>query len=252
MNELSSEEQERYLRQIILPDIGMEGQLRLKNAHILCIGAGGLASSVLMYLTAAGVGHMTIVDYDVVALSNLNRQILHSTNSLGKAKVHSAQTRLSGLNPHVELRTLEIRWDDSASDEIIQEAPYALIIDASDNYSARFLSNKMAIKYKIHLVYGAVSGFNGQVGVFSPHVAPETGCYQCLLPELPPASDKPIGVIGTSPGLIGTLQATEALKLILGIGTPLVGKLFHFNGLTYRNGIISIPRNPHCPACSTI
>lgn len=246
MSFLSDKERERYTRQIIMPEVGDEGQAKLKNASVLCVGAGGLGSPVLYYLTAAGIGKIGIVDHDVLSESNLQRQILHGSKDLGMNKAINARKRLLELNPAQRLDIFDTRLSEANSAQIIEG--YDLVIDACDNYATRFIINKACIKNKIPMIYGAISGFIGQVSVFYP--AGGTPCYRCLIPGEPATSAEPIGVIGATPGVTGSLQAAEAIKWILGAGTPLTGKLLTMDLLQATSRIIQIKKDPCCPDCS--
>jgi adenylyltransferase/sulfurtransferase len=246
---LTAEERTRYARHITLPEVGADGQRRLKAARVLCIGAGGLGSPAALYLAAAGVGTLGIVDPDRVELTNLQRQILHGTSGEGRPKVDSARERLLELNPGVTVELFPERFDAARAREIV--AGYDVVVDGTDNFATRYLSNDVCCWAGIPNVYGSIYRFEGQCAVF----APATGgpCYRCMFPEPPPPGEVPscseIGVLGVLPGLIGTLQATEALKLILGIGQPLVGRLLHFDALTCRMREFQLRKNPACPLC---
>ncbi|HET7313830.1 molybdopterin-synthase adenylyltransferase MoeB [Salinisphaera sp.] len=245
---LDAGERARYARQLTLPEIGDAGQTRLRDARVLVIGAGGLGSPAALYLAAAGVGHLAIVDHDTVDRSNLHRQILHRDASVGQPKVRSAQATLTALNPTIEVVPVEARVaPDNAADLV---AGYDLVIDGSDNFSARYAINDACVAAHIALVYGAVERFAGQVGVFPAGGAP---CYRCLFAEAPPAGSAPTcaeaGVIGAVPGLVGTLQALEAIKLIVGMTNTLSGKLLSLDVRTQRWRTLSLPGNPDCPIC---
>ncbi len=246
----SEEERLRYARQLLLPELGDEGQEKLKNASVLCIGTGGLGSPAELYLTAAGVGRLGLVDSDRVELSNLQRQILHGQSSLGVEKTDSARQRLTSLNPHVQIETYTERFTPENGGQIL--SGYDLLLDASDNYETRFVSNDACTAAGKPMVFGAVSQWSGMISVFAPHLGGP--CYRCMLPEppapgaVPPASAT--GIIGAVPGVIGSLQAMEALKLILGTGTPHIGRLFHLNALSGQSRLIPLRKDPHCPCCS--
>ncbi|MBI4946559.1 MAG: molybdopterin-synthase adenylyltransferase MoeB [Bacteroidetes bacterium] len=237
---LSSEEQNRYSRHIIMPEIGIEGQEKLKQAKVLVVGAGGLGCPVLQYLTAAGVGTIGIVDDDVVDESNLQRQILFSSEDIGKSKVEVASKKLSLLNPHCQLPTANCRLSSANALEIIKD--YDLIIDGSDNFPTRYLVNDACVMLNKPLVFGSIFKFEGQVSVFNYRNGPT---YRCLFPE--PPVDSPncaeIGVLGVLPGIVGTLMTNEALKIILGIGSVLSGKLFVMDALNCQTQIISFGKN---------
>lgn len=250
---LSASEQQRYSRQLLLPELGLQGQEKLKRAKVLLIGAGGLGSPAALYLAAAGVGTLAISDGDRVDLSNLHRQIVHRTDSIGIAKPRSAATQLQALNPLV--RVLELPALNAANiDEILPQ--FDIVVDGSDNFPTRFLVADACVKHKKPLVYGAVLRFEGQVSVFMgpADASGAAPCYRCLFPAPPPPEHAPscaqAGVLGVLPGVIGTLQATEAIKLITGIGTSLGGRLLIFDAKNARFREISIPRDPHCPSCA--
>lgn len=245
----SPNETSRYARHFSLPEVGAEGQRRLKAARVLCIGAGGLGSPVLMYLAAAGIGEIGLIDPDTVDQSNLQRQILHSTNDVGRLKVESARDRLTSINPEVCLTTFPNRFTASNAARIA--APYDVLIDGTDNFATRYLSNDLAVLTGKPNVYGSIYRFEGQVSVFAPHLGGP--CYRCLFPH-PPAPDAVPscaegGVLGVLPGIIGCLQANEAIKLILGVGEPLVGRLVHFDALAFRFREIRLRRDPDCALC---
>ncbi|MFC2083327.1 molybdopterin-synthase adenylyltransferase MoeB [Candidatus Bipolaricaulota bacterium] len=248
-SELTNEQIERYSRHLLLPEVGVEGQKRLKAARILIVGAGGLGSPAALYLAGAGVGYLGIVDADTVSLSNLQRQILHGTATLGHPKVDSAKSRLLDFNPdiHVEIYS-ELFTSESA--ERIADG-YDLIIDGTDNFPTRYLINDVALRLGIPFMYGAVFRMEGQASVFCVNDGP---CYRCVFPT-PPAPESVMtcseaGVLGVVPGLIGTIQATEAIKCILGLGTSLTGRLLICDTGEMRFDAISIEKNPQCPVCS--
>jgi len=245
----SREETSRYARHFSLPEVGVEGQRRLKAARVLCIGAGGLGSPVLMYLAAAGIGEIGLIDPDTVDLSNLQRQILHGSDDVGRLKVDSARETLAEINP--ELRLTTFPECITAANAKALAAPYDVIIDGTDNFATRYLSNDLAVLTGKPNVYGSIYRFEGQVSVFAPHLGGP--CYRCLFPE-PPAPDAVPscaegGVLGVLPGIVGCLQANEAIKLILGIGDPLVGRLVHFDALAFRFREIRLRRDPICALC---
>ncbi len=249
---LDAEARSRYSRHLLLPQVGEAGQLRLMRARVLMIGAGGLGSPAAMYLAAAGVGHLRLVDHDHVDLSNLQRQILHTTADVGEAKTQSAATRLRALNPRVALELVNERVIAANAMALLEGVD--VVIDGSDNFATRYLLNEACTRRGVPLVYGAVHRFEGQVSVFWPARPGAPGpCYRCLFPEPPPPEAAPncaeAGVLGVLPGLIGTLQATEALKLLLGIGEPLIGRLLHFDALTMHPREVRLPRDPECPGC---
>ena len=249
MNRLSDEEVRRYIRQIILPGIGPAGQEKLRDAAVLIVGVGGLGSPVSLYLAAAGIGRIGLVDHDSVSLSNLQRQVIHSTEEIGRPKVESAAKRLSALNPKIEIETYAEPFTSSSAERIGRG--YDLIVDGTDNFPARYLINDLSLKLQIPFVYGAIFRMEGQVSVFPGEGGP---CYRCLFPEPPPPERvltcEEAGVLGVVPGTIGTIQATEAIKMILGIGTPLAGRLLVYDALTMRFETIAISQDPDCPACT--
>ncbi|MEO7725341.1 MAG: molybdopterin-synthase adenylyltransferase MoeB [Chthoniobacterales bacterium] len=246
---LNEEERLRYSRQLMLPEIGLAGQERLKAARVLCLGAGGLGSPAALYLAAAGVGTIGLVDDDRVALSNLHRQLLHGTGDVGRAKTESARERLREANPQIEVRLHPCRFESGNAEEILHN--YDLIVDGTDNFATRYLSNDVAVFAGKPNVYGSIFRFDGQTTVFAPHLGGP--CYRCLFPEPPPPGAVPscaeAGVLGVLPGIVGTMQATEALKLILGIGEPLIGRLVHFDALKMKFREFNLKRDPECPVC---
>ncbi len=247
---LSPDELQRYHRHLILPHIGEDGQRRLKAARVLLIGAGGLGSPAALYLAASGVGRLGIVDADVVEVSNLQRQLLHGTRDVGRAKVASAADRLRDINPHVDVVALHARLTSANALEIIRD--YDLVVDGSDNFPTRYLVNDACVLLGTPVVYGSVIRFEGQASVFGVEGGP---CYRCLFPDPPPAGSIPDcadgGVLGVLPGLLGIIQATEAIKLITGAGEPLVGRLLLVDALRMHFTTMEFPRNPECPACGT-
>jgi adenylyltransferase/sulfurtransferase len=246
--ELSSDEILRYSRHLIMPEVGMEGQLRLKAASVLCIGAGGLGSPLALYLAAAGVGRLGIVDFDVVDLTNLQRQVLHSTDTVGKPKLESAATRLRALNPDIVLELHETRLSSENALELFK--PYDIVADGTDNFPTRYLVNDACVLLGKPNVYGSIFRFEGQASVFDARRGP---CYRCLYPEPPPPGLVPSGaeggVLGILPGTIGLIQATETVKLILGIGEPLVGRLMLFDALKMSFRELRLRKDPKCPIC---
>ena len=248
--DLSQEEILRYSRHLIIPDVGLTGQRRLKAARVLLIGAGGLGSPLALYLAAAGVGHLGLVDFDVVDVSNLQRQVLHGTRDIGRPKLESARARVADVNPHVELTTYETILDSSNALEILEG--YDIVIDGTDNFPTRYLVNDACVILGKPNVYGSIFRFEGQASVFATEQGP---CYRCLFPEPPPPGMVPScaegGVLGVLPGLIGTIQATETIKLILGIGEPLIGRLLLVDALGARFRTVKLHKNPECPACGT-
>ena len=248
-NSLSNEEIRRYSRHLILPEFGMTGQRRVKHGSVLLIGTGGLGSPLALYLAAAGVGHLGLVDFDVVDESNLQRQIVHGTSTLGSAKTESARRRLRDLNPHIEITTYEEQMTSENALELMR--PYDVIVDGTDNFPTRYLTNDASVMLGKPNVYGSIFRFEGQATVFYPK---EGGpCYRCLYPEPPPPGLVPScaegGVLGVLPGVIGTIQATETLKLLAGIGEPLVGRLLLYAALSMRFRELKLRRNPDCPVC---
>ena len=249
IDNFSQEEKIRYARQTILPMIGLEGQERLKNARVLMIGAGGLGSSPAIYLAAAGVGTIGIVDPDVVSLSNLHRQILHYTFDIDKPKVVSAAEKLKQINPHVNIVTHQARLSAGNAKSIF--ADYDLIIDGTDNLPSRYLINDACFFAKKNFIFGGVQQFEGQLSIFGSGGP----CYRCIFRELPPPGEMPscaeAGVIGVVPGIIGLMQANEAIKWICGIGEPLLGRLLIFDALSARWREVKIKKDPECPLCGT-
>ncbi len=247
--ELTKEELRRYARHLSIPDFGIEAQRKLKSARVLCIGAGGLGSPVTMYLAAAGIGTLGIVDADVVEESNLQRQLLHGTSDLGRTKLDSALDRLQDINPHVRLEGHATRFTSSNAMALASE--YDVIIDGTDNFPTRYLSNDVCVFLKKPNIYGSILRFEGQCSVFAPHL--NAPCYRCMSPTPPAPGLVPScaegGVLGVLPGLIGTMQATEAIKLIAGIGQPLLGRLLHVDTLSMKFRTFNLRRDPECPVC---
>ncbi|MCS6881890.1 MAG: molybdopterin-synthase adenylyltransferase MoeB [Oscillochloridaceae bacterium] len=246
---LSNEEIARYSRHLIMPEVGMEGQRRLKQGSVLLIGAGGLGSPLALYLAAAGVGHIGLVDFDVVDASNLQRQIVHGTSTVGIAKTESARRRLLDLNPHIEVTVYETQITSANAFDLLR--PYDVIVDGTDNFPTRYLTNDASVLLGKPNVYGSIFRFEGQATVFSPqHGGP---CYRCLYPEPPPPGLVPScaegGVLGVLPGVIGTIQATETIKLLTGIGEPLIGRLLLYDALSMHFRELKLRRNPNCPVC---
>jgi adenylyltransferase/sulfurtransferase len=246
---LSRDDLGRYSRHLILPEVSTEGQGRIKAARVLCIGAGGLGSPATLYLAAAGIGTLGLVDADRVDASNLQRQILYGTGDVGKEKVESARKRLRDLNPDMEIVLHKARLTSANATEII--APYDVVIDGSDNFPTRYLSNDVCVFARKPNIYGSVFRFEGQASVFAPHLGGP--CYRCLFPEPPPPGAAPscaeAGVLGVLPGIIGLIQATEALKLIIGAGESLAGRLLHFDALKMKFREFNLRRDPQCPVC---
>jgi len=247
---LTREELVRYSRHILLPQVGEDGQRRLKNSRVLLVGAGGLGSPVALYLAAAGVGTIGLVDFDVVDLSNLQRQILHGSAAIGSSKIDSARDRLRDINPNVRVEAHETRLTSVNALEIARG--FDVIVDGTDNFPTRYLVNDTSVLLGIPNVYGSVYRFEGQASVFG---APGGPCYRCLFREPPPRELVPScaegGVLGVVPGLVGTIQATETIKLLLGIGDTLVGQLLTIDAMTMAFRTIELRRDPECPACGT-
>jgi molybdopterin/thiamine biosynthesis adenylyltransferase/rhodanese-related sulfurtransferase len=245
---LSHSEILRYSRHLLIPEVGLEGQRKLKAASVLVIGTGGLGSPVALYLAAAGVGHIGLVDYDVVDFSNLQRQVIHGTSGLGELKVESARQRMLDINPDIQVDVYNEPFTSENAMRIAQD--YEILIDGTDNFPTRYLVNDLCVLTGKANVYGSIFRFDGQVSVFDARYGP---CYRCLFPEPPPPGLVPScaegGVLGVLPGTIGTLQATEALKLILGIGEPLVGKLMLYNALDMSFDFVKLRKNPNCKVC---
>jgi molybdopterin/thiamine biosynthesis adenylyltransferase/rhodanese-related sulfurtransferase len=248
--DLSRDEVSRYARHLIIPSVGVEGQKRLKAARVLIIGAGGLGSPLALYLAAAGVGHLGLVDFDVVDASNLQRQVLHGTKDIGRPKTASARERIADVNPFVELTTYETALTSKNALDIIET--YDIVVDGTDNFPTRYLVNDACVLLGKPNIYGSIFRFEGQASVFSTGDGP---CYRCLYPVPPPPGTVPScaegGVLGVLPGLIGTIQATETIKLILGIGEPLIGRLLLVDALGMQFRTMKVRKNPACPACGT-
>jgi sulfur-carrier protein adenylyltransferase/sulfurtransferase len=247
---LSQEEVQRYGRHLMLPEVGLEGQKRLKAARVLVVGAGGLGSPVGLYLAAAGIGRLGIVDFDTVDVSNLQRQVLHGTKDVGRKKVDSARERIRDLNPHVDVVTHDARFSAANALELV--GGYDLVVDGTDNFSTRYLVNDACVMLGRPNVYGSIFRFVGQSTVFCAEGGP---CYRCLHPQPPPPELVPScaegGVLGILPGLIGLVQATEAVKLAAGIGEPLVGRLLLVDALHMEFHAVEVRKDPSCPACGT-
>jgi molybdopterin/thiamine biosynthesis adenylyltransferase/rhodanese-related sulfurtransferase/molybdopterin converting factor small subunit len=245
---LSNEEILRYSRHLIMPEVGMQGQRKLKASRVLLIGAGGLGSPLALYLSAAGVGKMGIVDFDVVDLTNLQRQVIHSTEKVGKPKLESARDAIRGINPHVVVETYETRLSSENALDILAE--YDIIVDGTDNFPTRYLVNDACVLLGKPNVYGSIFRFDGQVTVFDARKGP---CYRCLYPTPPPPDLVPScaegGVLGVLPGIIGTLQALETIKLIIGQGESLIGRLVLFDALRFSFREFTLKKNPDCPVC---
>jgi molybdopterin/thiamine biosynthesis adenylyltransferase/rhodanese-related sulfurtransferase/molybdopterin converting factor small subunit len=245
---LSNDEILRYSRHLIMPEVGMEGQQRLKAARVLCVGAGGLGSPLTLYLAAAGVGTLGLVDHDVVDYTNLQRQILHGTADVGRPKLASASEKLRAINPYIDIETFETRLTSENALDIVRR--FDVVVDGTDNFPTRYLVNDACVLTGKPNVYGSIFRFDGQVSVFATRDGP---CYRCLYPEPPPPGLVPScaegGVLGILPGLVGVMQATEAVKLILGKGQPLVGRLLLVDALGMRFRELKLRRNPQCPVC---
>jgi molybdopterin/thiamine biosynthesis adenylyltransferase/rhodanese-related sulfurtransferase len=248
---LSDEQRNRYQRHLLLPEIGPSGQQKLLDSKVLVLGAGGLGSPASIYLAAAGVGTIGILDMDVVDRSNLQRQILHNSDRIGERKVESARKTLTALNPDVNVVTHDVRLGADNVVEIM--SGYDLVVDATDNFPSRYLVNDAALLTRTTVVHGSIFRFEGQATVFQPYVGP---CYRCLFPEPPPAEFAPscaeAGVLGVLPGIIGSIQAVEAIKLLVGIGEPLVGRLLAYDALAEEFRSFSFRRDPACPACGEL
>jgi sulfur-carrier protein adenylyltransferase/sulfurtransferase len=246
---LSNEELARYSRHLLMPEVSVDGQRRLKAARVLCIGTGGLGSPAALYLAAAGVGTIGLVDFDEVELSNLQRQVLHGTRDIGRAKLESARDRLRDANPNLDIELHDCRFcSENASDLV---ARYDIVIDGSDNFPTRYLSNDVCVWARKPNVYGSIYRFDGQSTIFAPHL--DGPCYRCLFPDPPAPGTIPncaeAGVLGVLPGIIGLIQATETVKLILGIGEPLVGRLLHFDALKMKFREFKLRPDAQCPVC---
>ena len=247
---LTPEEIKRYSRHLIMPEVGIDGQRRLKAGSVLCIGAGGLGSPVALYLAAAGIGRMGIVDFDVVDFSNLQRQVIHGTPDVGRPKLLSARDRIQAINPHVQVDLHETALTSKNALELF--APYDVIVDGTDNFPTRYLVNDACVLTGKPNAYGSIFRFEGQASVFATKEGP---CYRCLYPEPPPPGLVPScaegGVFGVLPGMIGMIQATEAIKLILGVGEPLIGRFLIYDALKMRFRELKLRKDPECPVCGT-
>jgi len=248
--DFSNDEIARYSRHLIMPEVTLEGQKKLKAAKILCIGTGGLGSPIALYLAAAGVGTLGLVDCDIVDYSNLQRQILHGTKDVGRKKILSARDRIKDVNPNVQVELHDAFFTSENAREIVEG--YDIVIDGTDNFPTRYLSNDICVFLKKPNIYGSIFRFDGQVTVFAPHLGGP--CYRCLYPEPPPPGMVPScaegGVLGVLPGIIGVIQAIEAVKLIVGIGEPLIGRLLHFDALKMKFREFKVRKDPKCPVCS--
>ncbi|HEY0180366.1 MAG TPA: molybdopterin-synthase adenylyltransferase MoeB [Dokdonella sp.] len=247
---LDADAAERYARHLVLPEVGVAGQRRLADARVALVGAGGLGAPVSLYLAAAGVGRLTLIDDDRVERSNLQRQVVHADARVGLPKVDSARTALNALNPRVRVDAVAERVQAANVERLLEG--HDVVVDGADNFPTRYLLSAASVRLRIPLVYGAVHRFSGQVGVFDPRRA-DSPCYRCLFPSPPSADEAPncseVGVLGVLPGIVGLLQASETLKLILGIGTPLVGRLLCHDALAGTFRELRVPRDPECPGC---
>jgi molybdopterin/thiamine biosynthesis adenylyltransferase/rhodanese-related sulfurtransferase len=247
---LNAEEIKRYSRHLIMPEIGMDGQRRIKAGSVLCIGAGGLGSPAAMYLAAAGVGRIGIVDFDVVDYSNLQRQLLHTTPDVGLSKLQSAKNKINALNPHVQVETFEEALSSDNAMRLFKG--YDVILDGTDNFPTRYLVNDACVLMGIPNAYGSIFRFEGQASVFATKDGP---CYRCLYPEPPPPGLVPScaegGVLGVLPGVIGVIQATESIKLLTGVGNPLIGRFLIYDALNMKFRELKLRRDPDCPVCGT-
>ena len=248
--QLSKDEILRYSRHLIMPEVGMEGQLKLKQAKVLCIGAGGLGSPLALYLGAAGVGKLGLVDFDVVDFTNLQRQVIHGTSDVGRTKLESARDTLLEINPNVEIETFETRLSSDNALDIFRE--YDIVADGTDNFPTRYLVNDACVLLGKPNVYASIFRFEGQASIFYAEQGP---CYRCLYPEPPPPGLVPScaegGVLGVLPGIMGCIQAMETIKLILGRGEPLIGRLLLFDALSMKFRELKLRKNPDCPVCGT-
>jgi len=248
--ELTTDDLSRYSRHLILPEVGMEGQQKLKAARVLCVGTGGLGSPLALYLTAAGIGTLGLVDFDVVDASNLQRQIIHSTKDIGRSKLDSAEEKLKALNPAINIVKHNTMLSSANALDILKD--YDIVADGTDNFPTRYLVNDACVLLGKPNAYGSIFRFEGQASVFAAEHGP---CYRCLYPEPPPPGLVPScaegGVLGILPGLVGVIQATEVIKLILGKGEPLIGRLLLVDALNMRFRELKLRKNPDCPVCGT-
>jgi sulfur-carrier protein adenylyltransferase/sulfurtransferase len=251
--QLSNEEIQRFSRHLILPEVGMEGQIKLKNAKVLLVGTGGLGAPLGLYLAAAGIGTIGLVDFDVVDVSNLQRQVIHGTKDIGRKKIDSAADRMLDINPHLKIVKHEVPLTSENAKEIV--AQYDIVADGTDNFPTRYLVNDVCVLLNKPNVYGSIFRFEGQSSIFATEDGP---CYRCLYPEPPPPGLVPScaegGVLGILPGTVGLIQATEVVKLILGVGTPLTGRLMLYDALNMKFRELKLRRNPDCPSgkCSVV
>ncbi|NMB61867.1 MAG: molybdopterin-synthase adenylyltransferase MoeB [Chloroflexi bacterium] len=249
MRSLNPEEIKRYQRHLCIPEFGEMGQQKLKKAAVLVVGAGGLGSAVLYYLAAAGVGRLGIMDADVIELSNLQRQILHDSEHLGMKKTDSAFIRLRALNPDIKINLYPMRFNKDNGDELIQD--YTIVMDGTDNFETRFVINDACVRNRKIYIYGAINQFHGQVSVFDARKGP---CFRCLYPEMPPDEmivlSSGVGVVGAVPGIIGSIEALECIKILSGIGNPLYGRMILLDGVAMDFREIQIRKRADCPICS--
>jgi sulfur-carrier protein adenylyltransferase/sulfurtransferase len=247
--DFSNDEIARYSRHLIMPEVTLDGQKRIKAASVLCIGTGGLGSPIALYLAAAGIGRLGLVDFDVVDFSNLQRQILHGTDDVGRKKLNSARDRIKAINPNVRVDLHDMMFRSENAMQVVQD--YDIVIDGTDNFPTRYLSNDVCVLLKKPNIYGSIFRFDGQCTVFAPHLGGP--CYRCMFPEPPPPGMVPScaegGVLGVLPGIIGVMQAIEAIKLIIGIGDSLIGRLVSFDALKLRFKEFKIRKDPSCPIC---
>jgi len=247
--DFSNDEIARYSRHLIMPEVTLDGQKRIKAASVLCIGTGGLGSPIALYLAAAGIGRLGLVDYDIVDFSNLQRQILHGTEDVGRKKLNSARDRIKAINPNVQVDLHDMMFRSENAMQLVQD--YDIVIDGTDNFPTRYLSNDVCVLTKKPNIYGSIFRFDGQCTVFAPHLGGP--CYRCMFPEPPPPGMVPScaegGVLGVLPGMIGVMQAIEAIKLIIGIGDSLIGRLVSFDALKLRFKEFKIRKDPGCPIC---
>jgi molybdopterin/thiamine biosynthesis adenylyltransferase/rhodanese-related sulfurtransferase len=247
--DFSNDEIARYSRHLIMPEVTLDGQKRIKAASILCIGTGGLGSPIALYLAAAGIGRLGLVDYDIVDFSNLQRQILHGTDDVGRKKLNSARDRIKAVNPNVQVELHDMMFRSENAMQVVQD--YDIVIDGTDNFPTRYLSNDVCVLTKKPNIYGSIFRFDGQCTVFAAHLGGP--CYRCMFPEPPPPGMVPScaegGVLGVLPGIIGVMQAIEAIKMIIGIGDSLIGRLVSFDALKLRFKEFKIRKDPACPIC---
>jgi molybdopterin/thiamine biosynthesis adenylyltransferase/rhodanese-related sulfurtransferase len=247
--DFSNDEIARYSRHLIMPEVTLDGQKRIKAASVLCLGAGGLGSPIALYLAAAGIGRMGLIDYDIVDFSNLQRQILHGTDDVGRKKLNSARDRIKAVNPNVQVDLHDTMFRSDNAMQLVQD--YDIVIDGTDNFPTRYLSNDVCVLLKKPNIYGSIFRFDGQCTVFAPHLGGP--CYRCMFPEPPPPGMVPScaegGVLGVLPGMIGVMQAIEAIKMIIGIGDSLIGRLVSFDALQMRFKEFKIRKDPNCPIC---